>query len=276
MSTRQVLLSCVALLVLVPAQSLHAQPAGPARELDDVASADSSAYRSAIARALQEYELHNYAEAREQFRVAHELEPSARTLRGLGLTEFELRNYPESVAYLEQALASDTKPLAGEMRTETQGVLDAARGYVGELAIELRPHHATVTLDGQPLELSSEPVLLPVGDHVLEFSATGRATQRRTIKVKGRQHRKLEIELVALPALTQEHGSPLQTERPAAEPPLYRRWWLWTTVGVVVAAAGVTSALLVHRSRAAEIEERPTATPNVPDGLGSGLPLPSP
>ena len=238
-------------------------------------SGETNAYKNAIANALQEFELGNYAEAREQFRVAHEITPSARTLRGLGITEFELRNYPESVMFLEQALASDTKPLSGEMRSQAEAVLDRARGYVGEVTIELTPGDAEVTVNGQPSALSEEALLLAVGDHILEFRATGYATQRRGITVKGRQKQTLTVDLAVLPSTERADASPISGERPPEATPVYKRWWLWTTIGAVAVAGGVTAALLVRRAREPDYEYRPGLSEAVPDDLRGGLTVPA-
>src|SRR5262245_12806154 len=54
-------------------------------------------YEQLITRALTEFDARNFAEARALFLQAHALRPTARTLRGIGVTEFELRNYVDSV-----------------------------------------------------------------------------------------------------------------------------------------------------------------------------------
>jgi hypothetical protein len=261
-----VLLGVLALPLRTSAQTMVA----------DAHGRESNAYRSAIATALQEFELGNYAEAREQFRVAHKLAPSARTLRGLGVTEYELRNYPESVRYLEQALASDEKPLDGAMRKHAEEVLYRAQGYVGVVSLEVKPEHADVTLNGQPIELSRGSLLLPVGDHVLEFAATGHATQRRSTTVNGRERQTIRVVLTALVTAPQSEPAAMTADRRPSDPPVYRRWWLWTSVGLVAVAGGVTTALLVRRSRDGDSEVRPTKSPNVPRGFEGGLTLPSP
>ncbi len=225
-------------------------------------------YRQAISAAVDEYEAKNYAESREHFRRAHELFPNARTLRGLGLAEYELRNYPESVRYLEQALASDVRPLEGALRSGTEQALERARGYVGQVRLEVAPAAAAVVLNGQRLEHESEEtLLLPVGDHVLEFSAAGYAPQRRGITIQGGRTMRLQVELSKLVDEPAQAGAPLASEREPGRTPLYKRWWLWTSIGVVMAGAAVATVFLVRRDRHTVYDTEPYRTANTPMGL---------
>ena len=262
---KRVLILCASLIAFTTPSRLLAQPLS-------AEGRETGAYRNAIDSALAEFELGNYAEAREHFRVAHGLDPSARTLRGLGIAEFELRNYPDSVLLLEQALASEIKPLTADMRTQVENVLRRARGYVGEISIHHTPSSAEVAINGQPANMSDAAVLLPVGDHVLEFTATGYVTQRRSISVKGGAKLSIHVDLVALTTEEVDHSS-AKRERSNLLQPLYARWWLWTTIGLV-AAGTATTAVLVRRARnSADLEPRLSA--NVPDEVRGGLPVPA-
>ena len=108
-------------------------------------------YRAAIDEALSEYQALNFEEARALFAKAHALFPNARTLRGLGMVEFERRNYRASADYLTQALASQVRPLEGELRTATEQLLERARGFLGEIRLSVEPTDARVLLDGEPI-----------------------------------------------------------------------------------------------------------------------------
>lgn len=196
-------------------------------------------YTQAIEEAFHEFELGNYAEARTHFVAAHELFPSAPTLRALGMVEFELRNYEASVAYLEQALASPVRPLSPETRTATEQLLADARGYLVQVAVSVRPMSAALWLDGQPLTLDPSGTLtLRVGDHVLEARAAGYHPARRVVHaLNGTHDNKLDI--ILLP------------EEPRAEPvvstPIYKKWWLWTGIGGAVLAGTITGIALAAR-----------------------------
>lgn len=249
----------VSVLVLTTAQAEDAgthAPNAASTETPAAAPSLSSEYLQAIDLALLEFDRGNFVESREHMRKAHELAPSARTLRGLGKVEFELRNYGECVRYLEEALASTERPLDPPLREEVEALLERARAYVGEVHVDVQPGTATVSVDGVPVAQGpSASLQLVVGDHVLEFHASGRMPARRAIRVRGREAVHLQIALAA-PEQTRSVSAPtpidpLARERTTAQP-LYRKWWLWT--GVAVVAGGVATAVLATRGR--ETRER--------------------
>lgn len=203
-------------------------------------------YRPIIDHAIEEFRRANFAEAREQFARAHALFPSARTLRGLGMSEFELRNYVDAVTRLEEALASKQRPLTGTLREQTVALLQRAKGYVGEIVLHVTPSSTRVHVDGFPTEPSANGRLrLEVGDHVLEFSAQGYLNERRALKIRGEQVLELQISL-SQPSAPLTAGAMPAAER-KDETPLYKRWWLWTGVGAVVVAGVVAGVLVATR-----------------------------
>ncbi|MEO6708274.1 MAG: tetratricopeptide repeat protein [Planctomycetota bacterium] len=218
-------------------------------------------YTEAINQALSELEAMNYPEALAEFSRAHEIFPNARTLRGLGMVEFELRHYAESKRLLEQALASAVKPLDEKLRSETESLLDRARRYVSDLFVKLEPATASLTIDGRSPEYASNGSLqLEVGEHVLEARASGRATERRTLNVKGgeRLDVKLSLESLAQPAPVvaapvTPASDPVHPRDASSDKPAYKKWWLWTTV-IVVAAGGATAAALLLRDHHSKTE----------------------
>lgn len=247
-------LSCLLIVPRATAQTEMAAPPG---------------YREAVAAAVQEYEARSYSEAREQFRRAHALYPNARTLRGLGITEYELHNYPEAVRYLEQALSSEVRPLGVSVRAETERLLERARGYVGTVQIQTVPSTAYIQVDNQRIEHASDPLLLPVGDHVIEASSPGRLSERRVLTVQGGQTHVVQISLlkVAQPGSTGAERMPV--ERPTSTP-VYRRWWLWTAVAVVAGGAATAAILLTRTEKQREVATR---TDNTPLGRGPLAPF---
>jgi hypothetical protein len=199
-------------------------------------------YERAIDRAVDEHERGHFEEAREHFREAHDVFPNARTLRGLGKAEFELRNYGESVRHLTAALTSTVRPLTPELRDEVHVLLERAKAYVGEVHVAVQPGSASVSVDGVTVAKGPRAALaLLVGDHVLEFRATGRMPERRQIRVRGRDQINVQV---VLSAPTLESASAPTTER---REPMYKRWWVWTAAGVVAASVATAVALSMTR-----------------------------
>lgn len=221
-----------------------AEQAAPGPAAQEAASPPG--YLEAVGAALTEHERGSYQEARAHFQRAHALHPNARTLRGLGKVEFELRNYGEAVRHLEQALSASVRPLDGDLRIETEKLLKRARLYVGEVHVDFVPPHATVLVDGVLAARGPKTTLsLSVGDHVLEFRAQGRLSERRSITIRGGERSVIEVVLPAVPVeQVAEQPAPLAPSSHDDRTPLRKKWWLWTAVGVVAAgaAAGIAVA----------------------------------
>src|SRR5450631_2923424 len=108
----------VTLVLALIARSFDASAApAAARERE---SPEKQQYRAVIDDATAEYGAHHFAEARALFRRAHEMEPSARTWRGIGMSAFELRDYTKSLRALEASLVDSRLPLRGTERDEVQ------------------------------------------------------------------------------------------------------------------------------------------------------------
>lgn len=212
------------------------------------------AYETAADLGFKEFELRNYPEARERFLQAEHLYPNARIARALGMVEYELRHYQAASEHLERALTRTERPLSSEERAETEQLLRSARGYLARFEITVFPDSARLRLDGTPLQLAADGVLvLQVGDHVLEAEREQYWPTRRELHVRGGDDQRVELRLLP--------------QAPVDQPkPLYASPWLWVGTGVV--AAGVAVALLVALAPAQETKVgQPTTTANSPPGV---------
>lgn len=217
---------------LDPSADEGQEPARPA-------TAHELAYVELRRAAIQEYDAGNFHEARTLLRRAHELFPSARTLRALGMVEFELKNYVTSTGLLTEALSATVRPLDGDLRDKTQTLLHRARDFVGIIVLSTSPRAAEVTLDGEPV-LATGSLPVSTGQHELTFCAPGFQTLRRTVRISGGEQIALSIVLV-----TPEQpvaAAPPRTERRERKP-LYRNPWLWSAVGAVVLGSGTAIAV---------------------------------
>ncbi len=152
-------------------------------------------YTRILQEALQEYDARNYLEARALFVRAHDLQPNARTLRGIGMASFELREYVQSIRALEEALAHEVRPLTDAQRASVQDLMDRARTFVGRFRVELGPPGASLYVDDAPAELDAEGrVLLDLGDHELAVRCDGCRTATRSVVVRGGEDETLTIE----------------------------------------------------------------------------------
>jgi hypothetical protein len=226
--------------------STHAQE----REFEPEAPEEPPEYRAVVASALAEYEAGHFEESRTLMLQAHATFPNARTQRGLGMIAFELRAYAESVRWLEQSLASRIRPLEGELRLQTEGLLARARSFTGRLTVELTPATAQLLIDGVEVA-SAEPrsLLLAVGKHVLEVQAESYLPERRIVRVTGSEEQTLQLALVPLAtgpvrADAQPPGS--APEAPAERRAWYRNPWFWVATGVVLVGGAATATVLAQ------------------------------
>jgi hypothetical protein len=161
---------------------------------------DSAEYRAAIADAVNEFRVGNWAEAKTLFREAHRLYPNARTLRGLGIVAFELRQYVEAMTLLQQALVDQRKPLDAGQRREATDQIARAERFVARLALQLAPANATVTVDGEAGTFDAQhELLVAAGERAVLVSAPGYESQTKRIEVEGGMRYGLVLQLVPSP-----------------------------------------------------------------------------
>ncbi len=230
---RLVLATLALLFTLPPIGSRAQEPKSP-----EATETEPSGYRALIAAALSEYEVGHYEESQALMLRAHALFPNARTLRGLGMVQFELREYADSVRYLEQALASELRPLEGALREQTQALLERARSFTAQVSVEVIPRHAELRVDGLPAQANT-PFLLNVGDHVVEAQAEQHLPERRSLRVVGGEAQRVQLVLQSLLATQPERGSAR-----AARRAWYKSPWLWVSIGVAVAASAASATTL--------------------------------
>jgi hypothetical protein len=189
--------------------------AGPAVAQKASDRATESKYQELIRRALEEYSAGNWTEARVFFEDAHAISPNARTLRGLGMTSYEARSYVEAISFLEQALASQVRPLTPPIAQEARRVLEQARRFVSPVDIVLEPASAELRIDGKIIgKAERQAVVLDPGEHEFAATAAGFASGRRVLVAEG--GRRLNLHLI----LQSEQASQSAPRASAATEPL--------------------------------------------------------
>jgi tetratricopeptide (TPR) repeat protein len=230
------------------------------------AGQETSEYTEAVHLGLAEFEEKNFLEARVHFARAHALYPNARTLRALGMVHFELKNYVESAQFLQEALNANERPLEADKRDKTEKLLARALGYIARLTLDIEPE-TQVVVDGKSTSLSSgSELVLGVGEHELEFRASGRMTDKRTLKVQGGEHETLRVQLAAVSSNPGAISS--KSEDVAPGRPVYKSPWLWTAIGVVVVGAATATAVLLTRNNTTKTAEPYAGTGGMPPLVG--------
>jgi len=214
----------------------------------EAAPGETQAYRALINDAAAEYDAKHFAEARALFRRAHELEPSARTWRGMGMAAFELRDYVKSLRALEASLVDSRLPLSNAERDEVQALADQARVFVGHFVMRLSPRDAVLKVDQTPTTLDDGDILLlEFGHHVLTALAPDRRSETREINVTGGERREISINLPPLPPADIE----LTGRAPGASESAGPAWWFG---GAGVLAAGAVAGVLWWRYQSNQLD----------------------
>jgi hypothetical protein len=232
------------LWLMLPSPTRAEEPASPAAQ---------PSYDELIRRALQEFKLGHWTEARIYFANAHALQPNARTLRGLGLACYEARSYVEAIAFFEQSLANQQQPLTPGMRDECSRLLAQARQFVANAKIELEPANVELLLDSRPIQLGPDAsVLLDPGQHEFLARAEGFEPATETVRAEGGDVLSVHLHLkpiVPNAPLAPAQDSPFlqvpveETVSPATKPPPSKAAELapWIVIGAsgAVAVTGV-------------------------------------
>jgi hypothetical protein len=238
----------------------EAQPEAQGTETMEVEEEDATAveaevdpqieaeFRATVSEAISEFNARRWAEARALFLRAHDLQPSARTLRSLGMTSFEMSEYPRAINELSASLGDTRRPLSEEQREQVSSLLSRARLFVGRYDLQLSPEDTAIWVDGVPYTPGNEEFLqLSVGSHELIVRAPGHAELSRRLNVQGGEEQSLELTLTPLAVVATPTVVQTKEPTPATEPQKQfirpKRLWTWVAAGTS-AALGASSAAL--------------------------------
>lgn len=202
------------------------------------------------------------------FRRAHELMPTARTLRSIGMCSFNLGDYTDAVLQLERARVDQRKPLTDEQQKHVMELLTRANQRIGRFRLNLTPAEAILIVDGHsPTILDRTELLLEAGHHEIEARYIGYLNAHSTINVEGGDRTTLVFTLIRDDyAVTQPPPDQKSTRGPtvasiAGPGPVDQHEWMrtvgYTSLGLgavgLVGFAVVGSLALAQKS---ELDDR--------------------
>jgi hypothetical protein len=223
-------------------------------------ASSNDGYRELVRRALQAFDAKQWERARELFEAAHEREPNARTLRGLGMVAFEMEDFVTAYRQLRDSLGDRRRPLEAGLRAQTNDLLKRTRLLIGLVRVELAPAHATIKLDGEPVE-ATEELWLNIGLHIITVEADGYEPRKVSLDIRNGDDKDLSITLEPLalaPSLAAAQSDAaasdglvagMATPTRADSGTIFGKWWFWAAAAGAV-AVGVGATVLLRRDAA--------------------------
>jgi len=225
-------------------------------------------------------------EALSEFQKALRLQDSARALAQVALAEQALGLWVDANLHLGQALQRQTDSWIKKNRATLETARDTIRGHICHVDLWGTPAGADVVIDGKRAgSLPEVDTWVAPGEISYEVKAPGFARAQRTLKTPEGMLVREHVELRPVAAEPAVASAPAPAELPPAPPPAAQpvsliakepaatdtgtsdsaggsRWWLWTLVGAVVVAGGVTAAVLLSRGSASSCDRAPCSTWN--------------
>lgn len=191
----------VACASLVGVGSAGAQQVGesllPMPPAGDAATGDPVA--ELLADAVAEYDAARYLEAQALFQRAHELSPSARALRGIGMASFEAGQYVTALRALRAALAERERPLTDAQRRHVVSLIARTEVFVARLVVEAHPPDAPIRVDGEiPAREEDGSILLDPGEHLVTVLGPEGQSERLSVPLVGGTTRTLTVHAASL------------------------------------------------------------------------------
>jgi hypothetical protein len=234
-----------------------------------------SAYDRFIEDGLQAYDAGRVAEARTAFRRAHELDPTARTLRTIGMCSFNLGDYVDAVWNLERARAETRKPLTEEQQKQVLDLIARSNQHIGRFRVHLDPPEASLLVDGRAaLLLDQTELLSEAGIHDIDARAPGHQTAHTRLNVEGGDRTTLVLKLapdtassaIARASATLPEPLPPSSEGPAPVDTASHGSSLQSTLGYVSLGTGIASLIGFGVTSGLAIGDKGTLEDHCPNG----------
>ncbi|HEY3447900.1 MAG TPA: PEGA domain-containing protein [Myxococcales bacterium] len=133
-----------------------------------------------------------------------------------------------------ESFVGEESQLIGATRFAARSLVGLPRDGEGKLEVPRPVSDARLIVDGKPVEGAASVQALQAGKYNLRLEADGYAPWFSDVYVDAGS-------LTRVNATMKEIGSPV-----------YKKWWLWTVVGVVVAGGAATAAVLATKGGSSE------------------------
>jgi len=217
----------------------------------DLAEAEEQQDRARVlfVRGAELFAAEDYEAALESFQESHRLNPVDSALYNIAMCQRALFRYVESRETFRQYLAAGGEAIDETRRHEVQRSILELEELLGELRLRVVPQGARLYLDEVPLPPEQwASMLVRTGRHTLRAEAEGYQPWVRQLDLSMGDATEVAVHLV--PEAVVEAGQEALGATTSGAKTIFRSWWLWTAVGLVVAGGAATGiALTVTHDR---------------------------
>jgi hypothetical protein len=220
-----------------------------------------------------------------EFQRAVRLRETPRALAQLALAEQALGLWVDAHTHLTRALGTRDDSWIQKNRSTLETAQASIRSHMGQVEVWGLPNGAEVQLDGVVAgKLPSVTAWVTTGDVSLTVTAPGHAPLTRLLVIPSASRSREHVQLRPLAAITKIPPQAIADTRIASaadapegagtarsialdtdptattpeassapetgQPPIYKRWWFWTAIGVVALGTGATVYLVTRNSQA--------------------------
>jgi hypothetical protein len=187
------------------------------------------------------YERNRFPDAAREFEEAFRLSKRPELLYNMGKSYDGVGDHAKALGAYRRFLAAVA---VSPDRAAVEERVISLEKLVGRVTIRASVEGAAVEVDGNrvgkaPLE---GPLELNPGGHKIEVSAEGYRTWRGTAVAAPGKESVVDAQLESM-VKVQVVKEVVEVER-RKKVPVYKQWWLWTAVGLVVAAGAITAGVL--------------------------------
>jgi tetratricopeptide (TPR) repeat protein len=214
------------LLLLWPALAIAE---GPAREDVDIAHAHYNTGEI-------NYQHGRFEDAAREFEEAYRLSGKAPLLYNMGKSYDGANNYARALDSYQRFLSA--APQDSLDRPFAEKRVDLLKNMVGKIALAGVLDGSNVRLDGAAAGTTPLPEALTVnpGRHRIEVTHEGYVTFRTEVDVRAAEVANAEVQ-------QKENVKLVTIEK--KDKPVYKKWWLWTTLVGALAAGGAVTAVVL-------------------------------
>jgi tetratricopeptide (TPR) repeat protein len=195
--------------------------------------------------AQQYYQRDRFLDAAREFQEAYRLSRKAEILYNIGKSYDGARDLVRARDYYRKYMMA--LPESGDSNEVSRRVMELS-ALIAHVVIVSSVEGAAVWLDGQSVGTTPLAGALEInpGKHKLEVAREG--WKRFSEQLEPAPSERLRLEVNLQPLENQRLVLIERREKPADKTPVYKKWWLWTTIGLIVAGGAVAGGVLGARA----------------------------